>query len=240
MARNKKVKIDYQRKANLIAKYEVYKAEHKKLPVSEEEYQDLKDELLILESRYPSIKKMAEDLILRGTLNYDDGRVYTGAIKSALEQMPHGHGTMHLNNKEVNWSYIGDFKDGVFDGHGEFISEGCYSYVGEWKESHFNGKGVFADQRSNETYDGDFIKNNKHGYGIYHWDFLKYEGEFKNNEKNGKGIMTILKDSEGFKKGTIYKGSFKNSFLNGQCTITYPDGEISKGKWVKGKFIENK
>ena len=64
MTRNKKVKIDYQRKANLIAKYEVYKAEHKKLPVSEEEYQDLKDELLILESRYPSIKKMAENLIL--------------------------------------------------------------------------------------------------------------------------------------------------------------------------------
>ena len=31
MARNKKVKIDYQRKTNLIAKYEVYKAEHKKL-----------------------------------------------------------------------------------------------------------------------------------------------------------------------------------------------------------------
>ena len=65
MARNKKVKIDYQRKANLIAKYEVYKAKHKKLPVSDEKYQDLKDEILILKSRYPSIKKLADNLVLR-------------------------------------------------------------------------------------------------------------------------------------------------------------------------------
>ena len=130
---------------------------------------------------------MAEDLILRGTLNYDDGRVYTGAIKSASEQMPHGHGTMHLNNKEVNWSYIGDFKDGVFDGHGEFISEGCYSYVGEWKESHFNGKGVFADQRSNETYDGDFIK-------IINMDMEFITGTFLNMRVNLKIMKKMEKE----------------------------------------------
>ena len=35
---------------------------------------------------------------------------------------------------------IGEFKDGVYDGEGEFISKGYYSYKGEWKKSHFNGK----------------------------------------------------------------------------------------------------
>ena len=46
MGRNKKTKVDYQRKANLLLKYDVYKAENKKLPISEKEYQDLYEDKL--------------------------------------------------------------------------------------------------------------------------------------------------------------------------------------------------
>ena len=143
--RNKKTKSDYHKKRQLLTSYDFYKAKHKKLPVSEEEYQELKDEILILESRYPSIKKMGDDLIIRATLTYGDGRRYTGAIKSAEEQIPHGHGTMSLNDGKLDWDYIGEFKDGVYDGKGEFVSRGYYSYKGEWKKSHFNGKGKFIN-----------------------------------------------------------------------------------------------
>ena len=58
--RNKKIKKEYHQKRSLLGKYDFYKAKHKKLPVSKEEYQNLKDEILILESRYPSIKKINE------------------------------------------------------------------------------------------------------------------------------------------------------------------------------------
>ena len=60
--RNKKIKNEFDKKINLLAQYDLFKAKHKKLPVSDEKYQDLKDEILILKSRYPSIKKLADNL----------------------------------------------------------------------------------------------------------------------------------------------------------------------------------
>ena len=61
MPRNKKIKNDYYKKINLLARYDLYfKNNNNKLPVSEDEYQDLKDEILILETRYPSIKKLSK------------------------------------------------------------------------------------------------------------------------------------------------------------------------------------
>ena len=140
--RNKKTKSDYHKKRQLLTSYDFFKAKHKKFPVSEEEYQELKDEILILESRYPSIKKMGDDLIIRGTLTYGDGRRYTGAIKSAEEQIPHGHGTMSLNDGKLDWDYVGEFKDGVYDGKGEFVSRGYYSYK-------VNGKKVTLMEKVN-------------------------------------------------------------------------------------------
>ena len=101
--RNKKTKSDYHKKRQLLTSYDFYKAKHKKLPVSKEDYQELKDEILILESRYPSIKKMGDDLVIRATLNYPDGRTYKGAIKSAEQQIPHGHGYMYLSATDINF-----------------------------------------------------------------------------------------------------------------------------------------
>ncbi len=43
-------------------------SKYKKLPVSKDEYQNLKDEILILESRHPSIKEMGDNLVIRGEL----------------------------------------------------------------------------------------------------------------------------------------------------------------------------
>ena len=100
--RNKKIKNDYLKKRQLLTSYDIYKAEHKKLPISEEEYQNLKDEILILESRHPSIKEMGDNLIIRGELKYPDGRIYKGAIKSAEQQIPHGHGFMCLNRTDID------------------------------------------------------------------------------------------------------------------------------------------
>ena len=164
--RNKKTKKDYHKKRQLLTSYDFYKAKHKKLPVSEEEYQELKDEILILESRYPSIKKMGDDLVIRATLNYPDGRIYKGAIKSAEHQIPHGHGFMSLNNGNLDWDYIGEFKDGVFDGEGEFVSKGYYSYKGEWKKSHFNGKGKHINEQNKEVYEGEFVNDLRNGFGV--------------------------------------------------------------------------
>mgnify|MGYP001239469406 CR=1 FL=1 len=241
MPRNKKIKNDYYKKINLLARCDLYFKNNNKLPVSEDEYQHLKDEILILENRYPSIKKLSKSLILRGELKYDDGRIYSGAIKSAKEHVPHGHGFMRLNKADVSWNYMGEFKDGIYEGQGEFIAEGHYSYKGEWKNSFFHGKGKLTDEKLDEIYEGDFIDDKKHGYGISIFsNFSKYEGEFKKGKQNGKGKYTILKDFKGFEKGTIYEGNFKNDHLHGYCKITYPDGQVSDGTWNKGKFTKKR
>ena len=244
--RNKKIKTDYLKKRELLNSYNFYKAEHKKFPVSEEEYQELKDEILILESRYPSIKKMGDDLIIRGTLTYGDGRRYTGAIKSAEEQIPHGHGTMSLNDGKLDWDYIGEFKDGVFDGEGEFVSKGYYSYKGEWKKSHFNGKGRHVNEQTKEVYEGEFVNDNRNGYGVLvvENDF-KYEGKWKDNDAHGKGKMTILKDSKSDEKGTIITGTVKKGLQQGMFEKVYPDGDIMDCMFVdsvctKAKFRGDK
>ena len=101
--RNKKIKNEYLKKRQLLTSYDIYQAKNKKLPVSKDDYQNLKDEILILESRHPSIKEMGDNLVIRGELKYPDGRIYKGAIKSADQQIPHGHGFMCLNRTDIDF-----------------------------------------------------------------------------------------------------------------------------------------
>ena len=258
--RNKKIKNDYHKKRQLLTSYDFYKAKHKKLPVSKEEYQNLLDEILILESRYPSIKKMGDDLVIRAELNYPDGRTYKGAIKSAEQQIPHGHGYMYLSSVDLNidsktfrkkltdnpWDYVGEFKDGVFDGQGEYKCEGNYSYKGEWKKSHFHGKGKLVIEKTKEVYEGEFVNSKKNGYGILIVsDQFKTEGKWKDDQLHGKGKITFLKDIDDQEKGTIIKGNFRKGNIHGSSEIIYPDGDILdcinvNGVRTKAKFRGDK
>ena len=258
--RNKKIKNDYHKKRQLLTSYDFYKAKHKKLPVSKEEYQNLLDEILILESRYPSIKKMGDDLVIRAELNYPDGRTYKGAIKSAEQQIPHGHGYMYLSSIDLNinsktfrkkltdnpWDYVGEFKDGVFEGQGEYKCEGNYSYKGEWKKSHFHGKGKLVIEKTKEIYEGEFVNSKKNGYGILIVsDQFKTEGKWKDDQLHGKGKITFLKDIDDQEKGTIIKGNFVKGNIHGSSEIVYPDGDILdcinvNGVRTKAKFRGDK
>ena len=258
--RNKKIKNNYLKKRQLLTSYDFYKAKHKKLPVSKDEYQTLKDDILILENLYPSIKKMGDNLIIRATLNYPDGRTYKGAIKSAEQQIPHGHGYMYLSANDINfesktfgkkltdnpWDYVGEFKNGVFDGQGEYKCEGNYSYKGEWKKSHFHGRGRYVDEKTKEVYEGDFVESKRNGYGVFIMENeFKLEGQFKENDAHGKGKITILKDSENEEKGTTITGTFKKGLQQGMFKKVYPDGDIMDCMYVdnvctKAKFKGDK
>ena len=258
--RNKKIKNEYLKKRQLLTSYDIYQAKHKKLPVSKNEYQNLKDEILILESRHPSIKEMGDELVIRGELKYPDGRIYKGAIKSAEQQIPHGRGFMCLNRSDIDvksetfgkkltdnpWDYVGEFKNGVFDGQGEYKCEGNYSYKGEWKKSHFHGRGRYVDEKTKEVYEGDFVESKRNGYGVFIMENeFKLEGQFKENDAHGKGKITILKDSENEEKGTTITGTFKKGLQQGMFKKVYPDGDIMDCMYVdnvctKAKFKGDK
>ena len=239
--RNKKVKKEFDKKINLLARYDLYKKKNNKLPVSDEEYQDLKDEILILKSRYPSIEKYADNLVLRAELKYDDGRIYKGAIKSVEQQVPHGDGFMYLSSSDHDpesishgkkltdnpWDYVGEFKNGVFDGKGEYTCDGNYSYKGEWKKSHFHGKGKLVLKKTKEVYEGEFVKSEKNGYGVLIvGDQYRTEGQWKNNQLHGNGKITFLKSTEHEEKGTTIKGIFLKGLQQGKFEKTFPNGDI--------------
>ena len=254
--RNKKIKNEYLKKRQLLTSYDIYQAKNKKLPVSKDDYQNLKDEILILESRHPSIKEMGDNLVIRGELKYPDGRIYKGAIKSADQQIPHGHGFMCLNSTDIDfesetfgkkltdnpWDYVGEFKDGVFDGQGEYECKGNYSYKGEWKKSHFHGKGKLILEETKEVYEGEFVDSKKNGYGtLIISDQFKTEGKWKDDKLHGEGKITFLKDIDEEEKGTIIKGNYEKGNLHGPSEKIYPDGDIlycvyDNGVLTKARF----
>jgi len=213
MSRNKKIKNNYREMKKLIAQYEYYlKNDKKKLSTifikNETEYKVLKNDISVMENRYPSLK---DSLVLRSMypVQFSDGSFYSGALKSVTEQVPHGHGHIIFRNGAT---LEGEFKDGKLNGKGEFLA----SKDGKLKDdSHYNYKGEFKD--------GFFS-----GFGIWYNKFEKYEGEFLKDKRHGKGKITTLTDTKDDKKGKVLECTFINNKLDEDKKIkfTYPDGTI--------------
>ena len=90
-------------------------------------------------------------------------------------------------------------------------------YVGEFKESLMDGLGEFL-WNDTEYYCGYYKEGNKNGFGIYVWDFEKlscYIGFWENGRQHGVGMKII--DNE--QKFGFYKDGRKNAHLNGAWEI---------------------
>ena len=131
---------------------------------------------------------------------------------SGLPDCPSNQNT-HRNNCVGTYifasgnKYVGEFKDGDFNGQGSFIFTSGNKYVGEFKDDQFNGRGSF------------FFASGS-----------KYFGEFKDDQFNGQGTYT-------WSNGDEYVGEFKDDQFNGQGTLKYADGTIDKeGIWKNGEF----
>jgi hypothetical protein len=182
--------------------------------------------------------KPKKGLILRGTLTWENGASYKGALKSIKKQIPHGYG-VYFFPKNEQWatvkglkvhkikSYIGEFKNGNFHGKGTFRSVGDYNYKGDFKNGRFNGKGKI-EYDTGESFEGIF-KNDKKVKGK--WLFENgdiYEGEIKNETAHGKG-KGIYK-----KSGKTYVGQFKNGAFHGSGKWWTDKGEVCVGEFRDG------
>ena len=91
---------------------------------------------------------------------YNDA-IYLGMIVKGKRD---GKGVMIYKNGRL---YEGDWKNDVRDGRGyERYSNGNY-YIGMFSKGKVDGKGVYTWIKLEEVYDGEWIKGQRHGYGIW-------------------------------------------------------------------------
>ncbi|ELR14103.1 peptidase, S54 (rhomboid) subfamily protein [Acanthamoeba castellanii str. Neff] len=106
--------------------------------------------------------------------------------------------------------YEGQFRGGKMHGKGKvtFAKQGSRSvvYMGEFRNGQFDGYGVLADERS-VIYDGHFKHGKFHGKGLLHAnDGSVYRGDWVAGKREGQGVCWL----EGKEDGLIYKGHYKN------------------------------
>ncbi len=106
---------------------------------------------------------------------------------------------------ETKFEYIGDFKNGIQNGIGEYIDDKFRTYSGEFKNGNFGGIGKFI-YPDGETCEGEFDKGKREGFCIIKYaDNSSYEGHFKDSRYNGYGKFVI-------RPGEFYEGNWENGY----------------------------
>jgi len=130
--------------------------------------------------------------------------------------------------------YKGELKYGV-----KYDQDGCEIYEGQFKNGLFDGHG--KEYKNNKLiYSGEFVKGIRCGLGnlyIYEKDTLIYiyDGLFNNGNLNGLGNILCPK-----RRKTIYQGHFLNSNPHGKGEKTLDDNTFVRGFWENGELKKGK
>ncbi|XP_069012056.1 radial spoke head 10 homolog B isoform X1 [Embiotoca jacksoni] len=181
-------------------------------------------------------------IIGRGTYTWPDGSSYQGEVYNGIR---HGTGTYKCA------------KTGVF-------------YRGQWYQGKRHGKGtVYYNEDKTSWYKGDWVKNNKEGWGERCYPSGNvYSGEWRNNLRHGEGRMRWLElgqqyvgqwldgvqhgrgthvwllrrvDGSQYSQNNQYEGDFVQGQRHGQGTFHYAGGAIYEGQWKNdGKHGQGK
>ena len=161
------------------------------------------------------------------TIHYLNGDVvYTGQVVGDVWE---GHGKLQeFENGKLKEEYEGDFKKDSRDGNGRFVEynkTSVYTYVGQWVNDYKQGNGKETIEQDGVIlfeYEGNFVKNKKHGYGISKEIFRDksktYKGNWKNDNKHGDGTQI-------YEGGFTYSGTWENNKLI-DGALLYEDIEI--------------
>ena len=179
---------------------------------------------------------------------------YLGEMKSGK---PNGLGVFAyiVSKTGSNHLWIGEWKDGVFEGKGEeriydpkWAKENAKSYLGDsmvaerqktklyflgmFKNFELNGQGEICYADGSPCYEGEFKDDQLNGRGkIYYVSgILTEEGEYKNGELNGRGKRY-------YNNGQLWQeGEFKDGELNGQGKKYLKGQLLEEGEYKGGKL----
>jgi hypothetical protein len=161
------------------------------------------------------------------TYTLPNGDRYVGQVKDGKYN---GQGTYTWANGD---KYEGEWKDGKMHGLGMFTSANGIKYVGEFRDDKFNGQGTFTWATglwAGDKYVGEFRDGKFNGQGTYTWaNGNKYVGEFEDDKKHGQGTFTPA-------NGDKYVGEFRDDKQHGQGTFTSAEGNKYVGEFRDDKF----
>lgn len=147
--------------------------------------------------------------------------------------------------------YEGELRNGLPHGHGKLTASDGTVTEGVWDNGALvKGRRKFPD---GETYEGEFLRNKRHGYGIADLAVTVFTeedierlkkldqslGQVINEDKyrnmltpeTQRQIMEIRKREKYFDR---YEGEWKNNACNGYGTAYYLNGEVYEGDWAHG------
>ena len=182
------------------------------------------------------------------TGNFCFNTVNDGCAESTVTVIdnPYFEGLYDLEviNLENGDHYVGQVKDGKFNGKGILTYKTGAKYQGEFLNGKRNGSGTITQLNGN-SFEGNFIADKRHGKGTLRWVSGSYietdwelgkrvypmksytwSGVRKNNKMHGFGIYV---DSH----GNNYEGYYKNGYKNGYGIFRQYTGDIYEGNWVK-------
>lgn len=147
------------------------------------------------------------------------GLAFVIDVKSSL-MTAHFNGGNKPTLEQNNLQYVGEIKEGYFDGYGLMKCNASEDYyIGFWKKGHQHGHGFFSWARGLSYYDGECKRGLRHGKGEYVWsDGRRYIGEHKQNYLWGQGTY--------FWSGGQITGSWKCDNTNGICHMLLTNGEL--------------
>ena len=156
-----------------------------------------------------------------GTWSDGKGSSYVGDWKNGTFD---GRGTATLSHGSV---YFGDFKYGKQNGQGTATFVNGDKYVGEFKNNYPSGQGT-ATYANGNKYVGEEKDGKANGQGTFTYaNGDKYVGDFRDGKQNGQGTSTYANVGK-------YVGEFKDGFPSGQGTFTYANGDKHVGEFKDG------
>jgi hypothetical protein len=104
-----------------------------------------------------------------------------------------------------------------------------YSYVGQWKDGTMHGVGTY-NFKDGETYQGEFRNNAPHGKGSAQYTCEgSYEGEWKDFLYDGVGMMRLADEA------VVYTGQFSIGRREGRGKLELSCGVVYEGEYLNGK-----
>ena len=126
----------------------------------------------------------------KSKVTFFDGYSYDGDFIMGVKD---GSGTEILpeGNENMEYEYIGQFKNNLRNGKGKMTYYDGLIYEGDWVNNTWHGQGTIVDKELEITFVGNFVNGEKDGNGIeYYNNGNKLEGYYNNGKKDGKFDLT--------------------------------------------------